>query len=108
MASNGSVKYQQGTYGFIWKNQHKEKIKTGNGWVRGNIDTMNSYRAEAQGMVSCIEGVDQAQLKKTKLWTDNKSLVKRVNQKYKLHPLLPEWDLIEPLRQTVQHTGLTV
>ena len=50
MASDGSVKYQKGTFGYVWKNKNKETIHTGCGWVRGNIETMNSFRAEAQGM----------------------------------------------------------
>ena len=97
MASDRLVRYQQGTFGYIWKNQNKQTIKTGCRWVQGNIDTMNLFRAEAQGMADCINNVTDQSLAVATLWSNNKGLIHQVNQEYKLHPLQPEWDIIKPL-----------
>ena len=96
MASDGSVIYQQGTFGYIWKDNKGLTIKEGNGSVWGNVNRMSSYRAEAQGVSDCIADVPEQQLRGVTIWIDNHGLVNCLNQKYPLNPLKAEWDLVKP------------
>ena len=108
MASDGSVQYQKRMHGYVWANEEDTIIHTGRGKVEGNVTTMSSYRAEAQGMASCIQDLDNAELSHMTLWMDNAGVVQRVNRQYPVHPLQPEWDLIEPLRLKTKQMGMQV
>lgn len=75
MASDGSVIYQKGTFGYVWQNKEGKTIREGNGIVWGNTNTMSSYQAEAQGVADCISTIPDQHLQGITLWTDNFALV---------------------------------
>ena len=77
-----------------------------NGEVEGNPNTINSFRAEAQGLVNLLwsPGIRES----TKIYLDNKSVVKKVNEDYPLHPMQSEWELLEPARRKIKNEHLQV
>ena len=82
-----------------------EVLETGMGSVPGN-DATTSYRAEAQGVTDGLfSGPIPAHLQ---VYLDNESVVNQLNQKWPLHPLKPEWELLEPTRQLVQQENLYI
>lgn len=94
--SDGSVKNGEGTFGWITGN-YTQILATGSGWVEAPPGLITSYQAEAQGLVDLIQqrGID----KDTRIFLDNLAVIGKVNQTTALHPLHPEWDLLEPIRR---------
>ena len=77
-----------------------------NGTVEGNPGNMTSFRTEAQGLVNLLwsGGITE----KTRIYLDNKSVVKKVNEEYPLNPMQSEWELLEPARRKIKQNKLQV
>ena len=103
--SNGSVKQGIETFGWIKVNKQGQEIMM-NGEVEGNLGTINSFQMEAQGLVNLLwsPGIS----KNTKIYLDNKSVVKKVNEEYPLHPMQSKWELLKPARKKIQKENLQV
>lgn len=103
--SDGSVRHGSGT--FRWVTASGRKIQDTNmGKVEGVTGNMTSFRAEAQGITDLIHtaAVDN----KTQMFQDNLSVIEKTNQRYPLHPMQPEWELLEPTRKQVQNRQLQI
>ena len=98
LVSDGSVKNSKGTYGWV-QTDAADQVMTGNGHVLGTPSTMSSYQAEAQGAASCLLNLMHHNVVKAKFFSDNESLVKQVQKTRRLHPLQPDWELVEPVRK---------
>ena len=79
LATDGSVKHGKGTYGWI-KGNTTEDTTSGSGHVTGGPGTMNSYRAEAQGVASILANSTNAEIKGAQLYLDNQGVVRRLQQ----------------------------
>ena len=104
LVSEGLVVNGQGTYGWV-KATKKEVIETGMGRVPGNNAT-TSYRVEAQGVIDGLfSGLIPMGLN---VYLDNESVVNQLNNTWPLHPLNPEWELLEQTRKLVQEKKLLI
>ena len=93
-----------GTYGWV-KATNTTIISTAYGTVTGNHQT-SSYRAEAQGVADGLySGPHPDNLQ---VYLDNEGVVKNLNKTWPLHPLQPEWEIMEPTRLQIQSTNITV
>ena len=103
--SDGLVKQDLGTYGWVTANQ-TEIQEQNMGLVEGIPGNMTSFWAEAQGITDLVHtaAVDN----KTKIFLDNVSVIDKVNQTYPLHPMQPEWELLEPTRRQVETRQLNI
>ena len=79
-----------------------EDKSSGLGYVTGGPGTMNSFRAEAQGVASILANSTNEEIQGAQLYLDNQGVVRRLQQIWPIHPLRPEWKLIEPSRQRLQ------
>ena len=103
--SDGSVKNGKGTFGWV-KGNFTQTLEQGQGQVDGTTGLITSYRAEAQGLADMIHSGGIT--KDTQIYLDNTAVVGKVNRKNQLHPLHPEWDILEPTRKKVQKDNLKV
>ena len=89
MATDGSVLYGEGTYGWL-KGTTTETLATGSGRVTGGRGTMNSFRAEAQGVASLLDNSTDVEINQATLYLDNLGVVNRLQQQRPIHPLKPD------------------
>ena len=95
-----SDRYSQngiGTFGIVIADpQNKQKIKKKiSNRVCGNPGTLSSYRAEARGFLP----LQWESIYPSSFYCDNKAVVDSIPNHIPLHPLVPEWDLLEPIWQ---------
>ena len=81
--SDNSVHNDSGTFGWVTAT-NTQVVKRHNRHVTGISGTLNSFRAEAQGLADIIYtgNVDQT----TKIFLDNTSVIDKVNQKVPTTP----------------------
>ena len=104
LVSDGSVINGEGTFGWV-RATKQDVLETSKGLVTGNHQT-SSYRAEAQGVA---DGIFTTSLPaKLHVYLDNEGVVKNLNKTWPIHPLKPEWELVEPTRQYVQKHAIVV
>ena len=104
LVSDGSVINGEGTYGWV-RATNRDVLETSSGKVPGNHQT-SSYRAEAQGVADGI--FTSALPDKLRVYLDNEGVVKNLTKTWPIHPLKPEWELVEPTRQYVQQHSIQV
>ena len=97
IVSDGSVKDGCGGFGAIVKNN--QQLMEYCGRVEGDREKINSYRVEAGGASIMMV---QKKIIPNAFFCDNKSVIQKMSQTKRLHPLAPEWDLLEPLRMLVE------
>ena len=98
MATDGSVLYGEGTYGWL-KGNTSETLDTGSGRVTGGRGTMNWFRAEAQGVASLLDNSTDVEINQASLYLDNLGVVNRLQQQRPIHPLKPDWEILEGSRR---------
>lgn len=99
------MKHGKGTFGWV-KGNYTQILERGTGNVEGTPGLNTSYRAEAQGLADLITsgGIDSD----TQIYLDNIAVIGKVNRTHQLHPLHPEWDILEPTRKRVQSNRLVI
>ena len=105
LATDGSVRYGCGTYGWV-KGTSKGIQSSGSGHVTGGRGTMNSYRAEAQGVATLMANTEDNEVQGAYLYLDNQGVVRRLQQVRPIHPLRPEWELLEATRKRLQKCNI--
>ena len=92
------MRFGHGTYGWI-KATQQEIQSQGLGRVAGGLGTMSSFRAEAQGVASLLAHSLDEEIQGAILHLGNKGVVGSMQQTRLIHPLQPEWDLLEVSRK---------
>ena len=103
--SDGSVNNGRGTYGWVQATKNKV-ITSNNGHVEGPPGNITSFRAEAQGLADLV--YNSTITDKTKIYLDNKAVIKKVTQETPLNPLQSEWELLEATRRQVCQRKLNI
>ena len=94
IVSDGSFKNGKNTYGIVFHNDDQQQ--TGRGAIKSDPDHTSSFRAEAAGAAAAIFRYHRIP---KKYYCDNIALIRQLNNGKPLHPLSPEWELVEPTRK---------
>lgn len=101
--SDGSMKYGKGTFAAVFADYMENfeytlnQVETGR--VPGNPGTISSFQAEAQGAAAVFL---KSGLNPKKFLCDNEAFLDALTSTSPLPPLTPEWDIIEPTRQSLK------
>ena len=97
--SDASVQYGKASCAAVIKQSQVSQISILSSRIWCNPSIINSYRAEAIGI---SRATLQNHTIPSNILCDNEAVVNEILKDSPKHPLAPEWDVIEPLRQYVE------